>query len=309
MTNQNLSVKTDVKIGSLTLKNPVTVASGTFGYGPEFMPYFDVGKLGGVMVKGINLLPKKGHPQPRLVETSSGMLNCIGLQNVGVEAFVEEKLPFFRDIDTACIVNINGSSLDEYIKVSERLSLEKNVDALEINVSCPNVKEGGITFGIDPHMTEKVTAEIRKRTELPLIVKLSPNVTSITDVARAACNGGADALSLINTLLGMAIDSETRKSLLSNVTGGLSGPAIKPVALRCVWQVYQAVNVPIIGMGGIFNGTDAIEFMLAGASAVSVGTANFVDPCAAETVLDEMIDYCVRHGVEDITDLTGQMTV
>ena len=221
MSSKNKQPDLSVKIGNLTLKNPVTVASGTFGYGAEFMPYFDVGKIGGVMVKGINLEPREGHCQPRLFETASGMLNCIGLQNVGVKAFIKDKLPFFQETDTACIVNVNGSSMEEYISVSEMLNDEDGVDALEINVSCPNVKEGGITFGIDPVMTEKVTAEIRKRTTLPLIVKLSPNVTDITEIARAAVHGGADSLSLINTLLGMAVNADTRRSMLSNVTGGL----------------------------------------------------------------------------------------
>ncbi|MCD4655181.1 dihydroorotate dehydrogenase, partial [bacterium] len=244
---------------------------------------------------------------PRLVETSSGMLNCIGLQNVGVESFIRDKLPLYKNLETACIVNINGSSLEEYISVAEKLSEAEGVDALEINVSCPNVKKGGISFGIDPVMTEKVTREIRKRTHLPIIVKLSPNVTDITIIARAAMNGGAHALSLINTLLGMAIDPFTRKSLLSNITGGLSGPAIKPVALRCVWQVYNAVSIPIIGMGGISNGLDAIEFMLAGATAVSVGTANFIDPSASEKVLNEMIEYCQENGVSRIETLTGAL--
>lgn len=296
-----------VTIGSLTLKNPVTVASGTFGYGIEFAPYCDVSRLGGVVVKGINRLPRSGHCQPRIVETASGMLNCIGLQNVGVDAFIRDKLPFFRNLGTACIVNVNGSTLNEYIEVSEILDAAPGVDALEINVSCPNVSEGGITFGVDPVMTETVTREIRKRTHLPLIVKLSPNVTDITLLARAAVNGGADALSLINTLLGMAIDPISRKPKLSNITGGLSGPAIKPVALRCVWQVHRAVSIPIIGMGGISCGLDAIEFLLAGATAISIGTANFADPGISEKVLDEIAIYCTENNVSDINTLIGAL--
>ncbi len=237
------------------------------------------------------------------------MLNCIGLQNVGVDAFIKNKLPFFRNLDTACIVNVNGSTLEEYIEVSEILSSVSGVDALEINVSCPNVSQGGITFGIDPVMTENVTREIRSRTDLPLIVKLSPNVTDITEIARAAQNGGADALSMINTLLGMAIDPFTRKPRLSNVTGGLSGPAVKPVALRCVWQVYRAVTIPIIGMGGISCGLDAIEFFLAGATAVSIGTANFCDPGISVKILDEIESYCIDNNVSDINSLIGSLIV
>lgn len=307
METRPFKVNMAVSLGPLRLQNPVTVASGTFGYGAEFAPYCNVGRLGAVMVKGINLKPRPGHPQPRLVETASGMLNCIGLQNVGVDSFIKDKLPFFRGLDTACIVNVNGSTLEEYISVSERLSEVPGVAALEINVSCPNVSQGGISFGIDPHLTEQVTREVRNRTHLPLIVKLSPNVTDITIIARAAMNGGAHALSLINTLLGMAIDPVSRRSRLSNVTGGLSGPAIKPVALRCVWQVHNAVKLPIIGMGGITSGLDAVEFMLAGASAISVGTANFCQPAAAEDILDELESYCINHGVSDVNDLVGAL--
>jgi len=307
MDSTSNNVQMEVNLGPLTLQNPVTVASGTFGYGQEFMPYCNVGKLGAVTVKGLNLKPNEGHPQPRIVETASGMLNCIGLQNIGVEAFIKEKLPFYNNLDTACIANINGNSIEEYIEVAECLNAATGVDAIEINVSCPNVKEGGISFGIDPRMTERVTKEIRNRTSLPIIVKLSPNVTDITSIARAAMNGGAHILSLINTLLGMAIDPNTRKNLLSNKTGGLSGPAIKPVALRCIWQVYNSVSIPIIGMGGISNGLDAIEFMLAGASAISVGTANFVDPNISEKILSEMIDYCRRFHISRIDSLIGAL--
>lgn len=307
MGNHAFEVDLSVKLGSLTLQNPVTVASGTFGYGVEYAPYCDVGKLGAVIVKGINLEPRAGHRQPRLVETASGLLNCIGLQNIGVDAFIKEKLPFFEHLKTACIVNVNGSTIEEYVAVSEKLSAHPGVAALEINVSCPNVSKGGITFGVDPVMTEKVIREIRKRTHLPLIVKLSPNVTDITVIARAAVDGGADVLSLINTLIGMAIDPVTRRSKLSNITGGLSGPAIKPVALRCVWQVHRAVSVPIIGMGGICSGSDAIEFILAGATAVSVGTANFVDPAISTRILDEITSYCSQNKITSIESLVGRL--
>ncbi len=302
-------INLSVQMGPLTLQNPVTTASGTFGYGIEYAPYCDITRLGGVTVKGINLEPRKGHCQPRIVETASGMLNCIGLQNTGVDVFIKEKLPFFHNIPTACIVNVNGSSLDEYIAVTEKLSDQKGVAALEVNVSCPNVSKGGIAFGVDPLMTERVTKELRGRTHLPLIVKLSPNVTDISTIARAAENGGADALSLINTLLGMAIDTKTRKPVLSNITGGLSGPAIKPVALRCVWQVYNAVSIPIIGMGGISSGQDAIEFILAGATAISVGTANFSDPGISVKILDQIIEYCCQNSIDSISSLTGKLDV
>ena len=307
MSNQALKIDLAVKLGSLTLQNPVTTASGTFGYGSEYASYCDVGRLGAVMVKGINLKPRAGHPQPRLAETASGLLNCIGLQNIGVDAFIQDMLPFFDNLKTACIVNINGSTLEEYIEVAEKLTPQPSVAALEINVSCPNVSQGGIAFGIDPFMTEKVTHEIRERTHLPLIVKLSPNVTDITEIARAAVNGGADILSLINTLLGMAIDPITRKSKLSNMTGGLSGPAIKPIALRCVWQVHKALSVPIIGMGGICSGSDAIEFILAGASAISIGTANFTDPAISTKILDDIEAYCLRNKIRRIESLVGQL--
>jgi dihydroorotate dehydrogenase (NAD+) catalytic subunit len=305
--NNPFVVNMSVQLGPLSLQNPVTTASGTFGYGVEYAPYCNVPRLGGVMVKGLNLKPRKGHCQPRIVETASGMLNCIGLQNVGVDAFIKDKLPFFRDIRTACIVNVNGSTLEEYIAVTETLSEHKDVAALEINVSCPNVSKGGIAFGVDPLMTEHVTRELRKHTHLPLIIKLSPNVTDISVIARAAVNGGADALSLINTLLGMAIDVKTRKPVLANITGGLSGPAIKPVALRCIWQVCKAVSVPVIGMGGIRSGADAIEFMLAGASAISIGTANFSDPAISVKILDQMTDYCIENRIENISSLIGKL--
>ena len=307
MNDQIFDVDLTVKLGSLALQNPVTTASGTFGYGVEYAPYCNVGRLGAVMVKGINLEPRAGHPQPRLAETACGLLNCIGLQNVGVDAFIKDMLPFFKNLKTACIINVNGSAIQEYVTVAEKLSAHSAVAALEINVSCPNVSQGGITFGIDPFMTEKVTREVRNHTHLPLIVKLSPNVTDITEIARAAVYGGADILSLINTLLGMAIDPITRKSKLSNMTGGLSGPAIKPIALRCVWQVYKAVSIPIIGMGGICSASDAIEFMLAGASAISIGTANFTDPAISTKILDGIYAYCQQHKIKKIESLVGQL--
>ncbi len=307
MESKNTDLSMSVTLGPLVLKNPVTVASGTFGYGLEFTDHFDIGCLGGIAVKGLNLKPRDGHSQPRLAEAPAGLLNCIGLQNVGVKVFLEEKLPRLREYDTSIIVNINGSSIEEYAVLAETLSDADGISALEVNVSCPNVTEGGITFGIDPVMTEKVTEEVRKRTHLPVIVKLSPNVTRISTLAKAAWNGGAHILSLINTLLGMAIDAHSRKPKLANLTGGLSGPAIKPVALRCVWETSRAVPLPIIGMGGISTGEDAIEFLLAGATAISVGTANFIDPCAAQRILREMKQYCIDHSINDIASLVGAL--
>ena len=296
-----------VKLGPLVLKNPVTVASGTFGYGLEFIPHMDLNRLGAIFVKGLTRQPRWGHPQVRLAETPAGLLNCIGLQNIGIETFIEQKLPALRNYDTAIIANINGSSIDEYAEVAEILSSQDGIAALEVNVSCPNVREGGISFGTDPFMTEQVTRSVREKTHLPLIVKLTPNVTDIKAIARAACNGGADIISLINTLLGMAIDPISRQPILSNITGGLSGPAIKPVALRCVYEVYTATRYPIIGMGGIYSGTDAVEFLVAGASAVSIGTANFSSPDQSVRILDEMIGFCMEHNINDFNQLTGSL--
>jgi dihydroorotate dehydrogenase (NAD+) catalytic subunit len=304
---QNKSARPDLTtfLGPLTLKNPITVASGTFGYGLEYQNYVDLNHLGAIFVKGLTLKPTFGHPQQRIAETPSGMLNCIGLQNVGVDSFINEKLPLLREYDTAVIANINGSTLDDYVRITERLSSVDGIAALEVNVSCPNVSAGGMLFGTDSHMIETVTREVKSRTGLPVIVKLSPNVTDIRVMARAAENGGADIISLINTLVGIAINCETRKPVLSNVTGGLSGPAIKPVALRCVLDVSKSVSLPIIGMGGINSGIDAIEFFLAGSHAVSIGTANFVHPDASIQVLDEVEQYMISHDIFNLGDLVG----
>ncbi len=295
----------EVNIGRLRLKNPVMTASGTFGYGEEYAEFFDLGRLGAVVVKGLSLKPKEGNPPPRLVETASGMLNSIGLQNIGIERFIREKLPFLKTYDTAVIVNFFGDSVEEYATAAAMLSGQEGIHGLEMNISCPNKQAGWCIFGTDPKVTFEVVGAVRKRTALPLIVKLSPNVTDISVMARAAVEAGADALSLINTITGMAIDIKTRRPKLANITGGLSGPAIKPVALRMVYEVYKAVKVPLIGMGGIMSAEDALEFVVAGASAVAVGTANFVSPLATIEILDGIIDFMRREGIEDIGSLTG----
>ena len=293
-----------VKIAGVELKNPVMTASGTFGSGIEYSEFIDLSRLGAVVTKGVAIAPWPGNPTPRVAETASGMLNAIGLQNPGVETFCSRDLPFLRQYDTKIIVNVCGRTTEDYCQVVERLSGEP-VDLLEINISCPNVKSGGIAFGQDPRAVEAITKEIKKIAKQPVIMKLSPNVTDITEIARAAEAGGADALSMINTLTGMKIDIHRRAFALANKTGGLSGPAIKPVAVRMVYQTAQAVNIPIIGMGGIVSGEDAVEFLLAGASAVSVGTANFTNPRAAMEILQGIEDYMVRYGIEKVTDLIG----
>ncbi len=293
-----------VTLGPMTLSNPVITASGTFGYGMEYADYVDLNEIGGLVVKGLTLKPREGHPQIRLAETPCGLLNCIGLQNVGVTEFIRKKLPFLREVQSAVIANINGSSIEEYVEIAKQLENETGINALEINVSCPNVKAGGMAFGTRPDMTEAVTFSVRKVTKLPLIVKLSPNVTDIGELAKAAQNGGADILSLVNTLLGMAIDIYRRAPVLSNITGGLSGPAIKPVALRCVWEAARAVSLPIIGMGGISSGADAVEFLMAGAQAVSIGTATFVDPEAPIRILREMKEFCQSNGIKRISEIS-----
>lgn len=295
----------EVNIGKLRLKNPVMTASGTFGYGEEFAEFIDLSRLGAVVVKGLSINAKEGNPPPRLVETASGMLNAIGLQNIGIERFIKEKLPFLKTYDTSVIVNFFGDSVEEYETAAAMLSSQEGIHGLEMNISCPNKQAGWCIFGTDPKVTFEVVSAVRKRTALPLIVKLSPNVTDISVMARAAVEAGADALSLINTITGMAIDIKTRRPRLGNVTGGLSGPAIKPVALRMVYEVYKAVKVPVIGMGGIMSADDAIEFMLAGASGIAVGTANFVNPLASIEILDGIIDYMEKEGIEDISSLTG----
>jgi dihydroorotate dehydrogenase (NAD+) catalytic subunit len=305
--NKRKKTSLAVSIGGLKLKNPILTASGTFGYGEDFAEYFDLGRLGGIVVKGLSLKPTLGNPPPRIAETPAGMLNAIGLQNIGIERFIEEKLPFLRKFDTKILVNIYGHSINEYSAIAERLEGLAGVHGIEVNISCPNVKKGGMAFGTDPKETHKVVQAVRKKTSFPLIVKLSPNVTDITAIARAAEDAGADALSVINTLLGMAVDIDTRRPLLGNITGGLSGPAIKPVALRMVWQVHQSVKLPLIGIGGIMEARDALEFIICGASAVQIGTANFLDPLSAVNILQGIEDYLLENRIEDIKALKGSL--
>jgi len=302
-------VNLSVSIGKLKLKNPVLVASGTFGYGEEFAEYYDLGLIGGVMMKGISLKPREGNPPPRVYETPCGMINAIGLQNVGLSKFIKEKLPFIRQFDTVAIANVLGNTPAEYVKISRQLD-DAGVDAIELNVSCPNVKKGGIAFCADPRTLGRLVGKVRDVVKnAVLIVKLSPNVTDIRTVARAAEEGGAEAVSLINTLTAMAIDARTRRPVLANVTGGLSGPAIKPIALRMVHEVYKEVKIPVIGMGGITTGLDAVEFMLAGATAVAVGTANFVSPGAAPAVVDGITGFMREEGIDDINGLIGGLVI
>ncbi|MFO7569214.1 MAG: dihydroorotate dehydrogenase [Smithellaceae bacterium] len=303
MKNLPTSVAMGVEIAGLKLKNPVITASGTFGYGEEYSEYIDLAELGGIVVKGLSLKPRLGNPPPRIMETTGGMLNAVGLQNIGVEAFVEEKLPFLRNFDVAVIANIYGESEDEYAQVARRLSRESGVHALEVNVSCPNVKKGGLSFGADPEAAAGVTRRVKAETDLPVIVKLTPNVTDIALVAKAVEKAGADAVSLINTITGMSVDLKTRGPRLKNITGGLSGPAIKPVALRMVWQVAQSVEIPVIGMGGIMSAHDALEFMVVGATAVQVGTANFINPYATVEIIDGMESYLKEQNIQDIREL------
>lgn len=300
-------VDLSVKIGSLTLKNPVMTASGTFGYGEEFADFIDLSRLGGIIVKGTTLNARQGNPYPRMVETPSGMLNAVGLQNKGVDYFKENIYPRIKDIDTNIIVNVSGASVDDYVGVAERLNDLDKVPAIEVNISCPNVKQGGMAFGTTCSGAESVVSAVRKAWDRTMIVKLSPNVTDIAEIARAAESAGADAVSLTNTFLGMAIDVEKRRPYLSTITGGLSGACIRPIAVRMVWQVAKAVNIPVVGLGGIMNGRDAIEFMLAGATAIQMGTANFIDPQATVKAVDYIEDYMKRHGIERVTDLIGGM--
>lgn len=297
-------INTKVKIAGVELKNPVMTASGTFGSGQEYSTFVDLNKLGAVVTKGVSNVPWTGNHTPRVAETYGGMLNAIGLQNPGMELFIERDIPFLKQFDTKIIVNVCGKTTEDYLEVVERLANEP-VDLLEINISCPNVKEGGIAFGQDPAAVEAITTEIKKIAKQPVIMKLSPNVTDITVMAKAAEAGGADALSLINTITGMKIDIHRQKFALANKTGGLSGPAIKPIALRMVYQVANAVKLPIIGMGGIMNGEDAVEFILAGATGVSVGTGNFINPKATEETVMGIESYMIQHGVNDINELIG----
>lgn len=298
-----------VEIAGITLRNPVMTASGTFGYGEEFSEYVDLQAIGAIITKGLSLKPKAGNPTPRIVETTGGMLNAIGLQNVGIDAFVEKKVPFLRTVSTPVIVNFFGNTLEEYSELAERLDRIPEVTAVEINISCPNVKHGGIVFGTDPKAAYSVVKAVREATIKPVIVKLSPNVTDIVEMAWACVDAEADALSLINTLTGMAIDLNKRRPILANVTGGLSGPAVKPIALRMVWQVARAVKIPVIGIGGVMTGIDALEFMLAGATAVQVGTANFLDPGASGRIVAEIERYLAENGIADVKELIGALEV
>ena len=303
-------LKTQVHIGrGLTIKNPVMTASGTFGYGLEYGDFIDLNRLGGVLVKGTTLHPRQGNPYPRMAETPSGMLNAVGLQNKGIDYFCEHIYPTISGYDTAMIVNVSGSQVEDYIETAEKINALEGIPAIELNISCPNVKEGGMAFGVTCAGAASVVRAVRAVYDKTLIVKLSPNVTDITEIARAVEAEGADSISMINTLLGMAIDAEKRRPVLSTITGGLSGPAVKPIALRMVWQTAQAVKVPIIGMGGISSAKDAIEFLLAGASAVEVGTYNFVDPSVTTQIVDGIEDYMRRHGFTDIQDLIGALQI
>ena len=302
-------VDLSVEIGKLKLKNPIMTASGTFGYGEEFADFIDLNRLGGIIVKGTTLHHREGNPYPRMAETPSGMLNAVGLQNKGVDYFIEHIYPRIKDLDTRVIVNVSGSCIDDYVAVCEKLSPLDKVAAVEINISCPNVKQGGMGFGTTCSGAESVTSAVRKAYDGTMIVKLTPNVTDITEIARAVQAAGADAVSLTNTFLGMAIDVEKRKPMLSTITGGLSGPCIRPIAVRMVWQVANAVKVPVVGLGGIASGRDAIEFLLAGATAVQIGTANFVDPQVTVKAIDYIEDYLKRHQITSVRELIGGMEV
>lgn len=299
------SLNLAVDVGGVKMKNPVTTASGTFGFGPEYSPFVDLNCLGAIVVKGTTLRPRLGNPTPRIVETPAGILNAIGLQNPGVDQFINKALPYLRDFNVPVIVNISGDSVEDYAQLAGRLDGADGVAGLEVNISCPNVKKGGMQFGSDPNMAAEVVNAVRDSTRLPVIVKLSPNVTSIVAVAENVANAGANALSMINTLLGMAIDIRKRKPVLGNVMGGLSGPAVRPVAVRAVWQVYREVGLPIIGMGGIVTAEDALEFIMAGATAVAVGTANFVNPRATMDIIKGIENFMLKNGIRDINQLVG----
>jgi dihydroorotate dehydrogenase (NAD+) catalytic subunit len=296
-----------VDIGGLSLRNPVMTASGTFGYGEEFTPFVDLNRLGAIIVKGLSLEPSKGNKPPRIAETPCGMLNAIGLENIGIEAFIEKKLPFLKTLSTPTIVNIYGKSIDEYSQLAERIEEINGISGIEVNISCPNVKKGGIAFGVKPKSAYKVTKAVREKTSKTLIVKLSPNVTDISEIAVSAVDAGADSLSLINTIMGMSIDINTRRSRLANITGGLSGPAIRPIALRMVWQVAQKVKVPVIGIGGIVSAEDAIEFFIAGATAVQIGTANFINPRATIEILEGIERYLADRNISSISEIKGTL--
>jgi dihydroorotate dehydrogenase (NAD+) catalytic subunit len=305
MTSKNLQVD----IGGITLKNPVMTASGTFGYAKEYESLVDLNRIGGIIVKGLSLNPSKGNTPPRIIETPCGMLNAIGLENIGIETFISEKLPLLKDFATPVFVNIYGTTIEEYARLADRIEGVETISGIEINISCPNVKAGGIAFGVDCQAAADAVAAVRKSTSKPLMVKLSPNVTDIVEIAKSVAGAGADSISLINTITGMLIDIETRKPKLANITGGLSGPAIKPVALRMVWQVARSVNIPVIGIGGICTADDALEFLIAGATAIQVGTANFVNPRATMEILDGIEHYLKKYQIDNISDLIGSLTI
>ena len=296
-----------VNVGGISMKNPVMTASGTFGYGQEFAPLFDLSRLGALVIKGLSLKPAPGNPPPRTVETCGGMLNAVGLENVGLAAFAENKLPFLQSLDVAVILNIYGHSIEEYAEMSERIEDLDGIAGIEVNISCPNIKAGGVAFGTDPKIAFQVTKAVREKTKLPLIVKLSPNVTDIAIIARSVEDAGADAVSLINTITAMAVDVKTRRPKLANITGGLSGPAIKPIALRMVWNAAQAVRIPVIGVGGIIDASDALEFFIVGARAIQVGTANFVNPRASVEIVEGLDAYLAENNISDISQVIGSL--
>ncbi len=297
------------QLGKLQMKNPVMTASGTFGYGTEYSDFIDLSRIGGIIVKGTTLRERQGNPYPRMAETPSGMLNAVGLQNKGIDYFVNHIYPTLKDIDTNVMINLSGSTIEDYIKTAEIINTLDKIPGIELNISCPNVKEGGMAFGVSCLAASQVVAEVRKVYHKELMVKLSPNVTDIAEIAKGVEGAGADSISLINTLLGMAIDAKTRKPVLSTITGGLSGPAVKPIALRMVWQVAKAVKVPVIGLGGIMNATDAIEFMLAGATAIQVGTANFIDPAISVKIVDGIDNYLNKNGFSSAKDIIGALEI
>jgi len=307
--NQQVRPNLAVEVAGLRMKNPIMPASGTFGYGEEYAPYLNLNGLGAIVTKGLSLNPKAGNPTPRIAETISGMLNAIGLQNVGVSAFAEHKMPFLRELNTPVIANFFGNTLEEYAEVAGCLADIPGLAGAELNISCPNVKQGGIVFGTDPKAAHAAVSAVRKQLDIPLFVKLSPNVTDITVIARAVEEAGADAISCINTLTGMAVDVRSRRPKIANCTGGLSGPAIRPVAVRMVHQVVQAVSIPVVGIGGIMRAEDALEFLIVGAKAVQVGTANFVDPGAMQEVIDGLEAFCLAEGVADINELIGSLVL
>ncbi|MDD4431851.1 MAG: dihydroorotate dehydrogenase, partial [Bacteroidales bacterium] len=298
-----------VQLKDLSLKNPVMTASGTFGYGEEYLDFMDLSRIGGIIVKGTTIRPREGNDYPRMAETASGMLNAVGLQNKGVDYFVKNIYPRICDFDTNVLVNVSGSTVEDYVQAAEIIQELDKIPGIELNVSCPNVKAGGMAFGVSAKALCQVVKEVRAVYKKHLMLKLSPNVTDITELAKTAEDQGADSLSLINTLLGMSIDAEKQRPKLSTITGGLSGPCVKPVALRMVWQTYKAVKIPVVGMGGISNTADAIEFMLAGASAIQVGTANFIDPAVSVTIAEGIEDYCQRHGLKSAQELTGALKI